>query len=45
MKKATKLFTQDEVRIIEAAVTEVEKMTSAEVVPVVATASGRYDRA
>ncbi len=45
MKKATQLFTQDEIRTIEAAVTEVEKMTSAEVVPVVATASGRYDRA
>ncbi|MFZ2633965.1 MAG: TPM domain-containing protein [Desulfosalsimonadaceae bacterium] len=45
MKKATKLFTQDEINAIEAAVTQVEKMTSAEVVPVVATASGRYDRA
>ncbi|MDA8402736.1 MAG: TPM domain-containing protein [Desulfobacteraceae bacterium] len=45
MKKATQLFTKDEIRAIEAAVTEVEKMTSAEVVPVVATASGRYDRA
>ena len=45
MKKATKLFTRDEISTIESAVSEVEKMTSAEVVPVVATASGRYDRA
>lgn len=45
MKKATKLFTRDEISTIEAAVTEVGKMTSAEVVPVLATASGRYDRA
>lgn len=45
MKQATKLFTQEEVRTIEAAIGEVEKTTSAEVVPVVASASGRYDRA
>ncbi|WP_236891957.1 TPM domain-containing protein [Desulfoluna limicola] len=45
MKKATKLFTEDEIRTIEAAIGEVEKKTSAEVVPVVATVSGRYDRA
>jgi putative membrane protein len=45
MKKATKLFTRDEISTIEAAIGEVEKMTSAEVVPVIASASGRYDRA
>lgn len=45
MKKATKLFTEEEIRSIEAAIGEVEKKTSAEVVPVVASASGRYDRA
>lgn len=45
MKKATKLFSEEEIRTIEDAIAEVEKKTSAEVVPVVATASGRYDRA
>ena len=45
MKYATKLFTKEEIGSIEAAICEVEKTTSAEVVPVVATASGRYDRA
>ena len=45
MKNATKLFTKEEIVTIEAAIREVEKTTSAEVVPVVATASGRYDRA
>lgn len=45
MKKATKLFTEEEIRTIEASIAEVEKKTSAEVVPVVASVSGRYDRA
>lgn len=45
MKKATELFSEEEVRSIEAAIGEVETSTSAEVVPVVASASGRYDRA
>lgn len=45
MKHATKLFTKEEISTIEAAISEVEKKTSAEVVPVVASASGRYDRA
>jgi len=45
MKKATDLFSDDEIRTIETAIGEVEKTTSAEVVPVVASASGRYDRA
>ena len=45
MKKATKLFTKEEIISIEAAIAEVEKTTSAEVVPVVATTSGKYNRA
>ena len=45
MKYATKLFTNEEIKSIEATITEVEKQTSAEVVPVVARVSGRYDRA
>lgn len=45
MKYATKLFTKEEISSIEAAISEVEKKTSAEVVPVVASVSGRYDRA
>lgn len=45
MKSATKLFSKEEIGTIEAAIGEVEKLTSAEVVPVVASASGRYDRA
>lgn len=45
MKYATKLFTKEEIGRIETAIREVEKTTSAEVVPVVASTSGRYDRA
>lgn len=44
MKKATTLFTSDEISSIEAAITIAENDTSAEVVPVVASVSGRYDR-
>ena len=45
MKKATTLFSQDEIQAIEATIADVEKTTSAEVVPVIASVSGRYDRA
>ena len=45
MKYATKLFTKEEISSIEATISEVEKKTSAEVVPVIVSASGRYDRA
>ena len=45
MKYATKLFAKEEISTIEATISEVEKKTSAEVVPVVASTSGRYDRA
>lgn len=45
MKKASKLFTEQEKQAIKKAVAEAERKTSGEIVPVVATASGRYDRA
>jgi len=44
MQLASTFFTKDEVAQIEAAVAKAESKTSAEIVPVVATASGRYDR-
>jgi putative membrane protein len=45
MKTASELFSEDERKTIASAVTEAERETSGEIVPVVATASGRYDRA
>lgn len=45
MKPASKFFSEDERRAIASAVAEAERHTSGEIVPVVATASGRYDRA
>jgi putative membrane protein len=42
---ASKLFSQEDRKAISAAVTEAEKSTSAEIVPVVATISDRYERA
>lgn len=45
MKKASKFFSDEDKRIIEAAVSEAESKTSGEIVPVVATVSGKYDRA
>lgn len=45
MKRAGELFSPEEKQRIEAAVAEAEERTAAEIVPVVATASGRYDRA
>lgn len=45
MKKASQLFTEQERKLIEDAVTEAESKTSGEIVPVIATQSGRYDRA
>lgn len=45
MKNAAKLFSQDDHQRITTAVQEAESRTSAEIVPVVATSSGRYDRA
>lgn len=44
IKSAKTLFSQDEIGQIEAAIAEVESKTSGEIVPVVATVSGRYDR-
>jgi len=43
--RASTLFSRQEHEAIEAAVTEAERETSGEIVPVVATVSGRYDRA
>ena len=45
MNKASSLFTDEDKAAIETAIAAAEKMTSAEIVPVIATASGRYDRA
>jgi putative membrane protein len=42
---ASKLFSEDDRKAISAAVAEAEKKTSAEIVPVVATISDRYERA
>jgi putative membrane protein len=44
MQRASKFFTDDEKARIEKAVNEAESKTSAEIVPVLATGSGRYDR-
>ena len=44
MPRATTYFSSEQRKVIEAAVVEAEGKTSAEIVPVVATASGRYDR-
>ncbi len=45
MKRASQLFSDSDRQAIEAAVAAAEERTSAEIIPVVATASGRYDRA
>lgn len=42
---ASQLFNEDDRKAISAAVAEAEKRTSAEIVPVVATSSDRYERA
>ena len=42
---ASKLFSADDRKAVSAAVAEAEKKTSAEIVPVVATTSDRYERA
>ena len=44
MQQASEFFTKDQAVRIEAAVADAESKTSAEIVPAVATASGRYDR-
>ena len=44
MKRASEHFSAEDRKRIEAAVGEAEARTSGEIVPVVATASGRYDR-
>lgn len=45
MQRASQLFTDEQRRQIDQAIVDAEAQTSAEIVPVVATASGRYDRA
>jgi len=45
MKRASELFSEEDKKAIEKAVEEAERATSGEIVPVVATVSGRYDRA
>jgi putative membrane protein len=45
MKTASSLFNQQEKQSIEAAIAAAEKTTAGEIVPVIATVSGRYDRA
>ena len=45
MKRASKYFVESEKQRIEQAVAEAEAKTSAEIVPVLASSSGRYDRA
>ena len=44
MKRASELFDDERRKQIDAAVVDAERQTAAEIVPVVATASGRYDR-
>lgn len=44
MQRATKLFQAEQLQAIERAVRDAEAQTSCELVPVVATSSGRYDR-
>ena len=45
MQRASRFFTDEQQAQIEQAVADAESKTSAEIVPAVATASGRYDRA
>ena len=45
MAKASALFTDEDKRAVSEAIADAEKRTSGEIVPVVATRSGRYDRA
>ncbi len=45
MKRASQYFSGQQRRMIEEAIAQAEKNTSGEIVTVVATASGRYDRA
>jgi putative membrane protein len=44
MKTASSLFNAEDKRSVEVAIAEAEKTTAGEIVPVIATVSGRYDR-
>ena len=45
MANASEFLTQDELKSVEQAVADAEHKTSVEIVPVIASVSGRYDRA
>ena len=45
MQRASEFLNEEQRKQIEKAVVEAETLTSCEIVPVVATSSGRYDRA
>jgi putative membrane protein len=45
MKTASSLFNAEDKKAVETAIAAAEKLTAGEIVPVVATVSGRYDRA
>lgn len=45
MKRATEFLTKEELASVEAAVVAAEQKTSVEIVPAIASVSGRYDRA
>ncbi len=45
MKKASTYFSDQQIKLIEQAVSHAEENTSGEIVPVIASVSGRYDRA
>ncbi len=45
MQRASQLFNEEQRKLVEQAVEEAEGQTCCEIVPAVATASGRYDRA
>ena len=45
MKKASQFFSENDQKIVADTVAEAEKQTSGEIIPVIATKSGRYDRA
>lgn len=45
LTKASKLFTEEDRDSVKHAIVEAEKNTSGEIIPVIASASGRYDRA
>ncbi len=45
MKKASQFFSEEQKEMIQTAVFKAEEITAGEIIPVVATKSGRYERA